>query len=199
MKKKILVLLLVIAMILPLAACGSTVTPTRGEWNDNVYTSEYLGLRVTLPNGWHAATEAEIAEIMGLSADVMSGVLELDDDFWDNLDDDASIHDMMATDALTGSSVQIMFARSGRLSASAVMNEVRNEMTAMGVEVTTLSGTTNIGGYDWYAFDAAMEFFGMTITMRYYINVESGFARTIVLAPLGDETMEDLLAMFSEL
>jgi len=41
--------------------------PMPGFWEGNVFTSEYLGLRFTVPDyGWRVATDEEIAEEFGL-------------------------------------------------------------------------------------------------------------------------------------
>ncbi|MCL2563536.1 MAG: hypothetical protein FWE08_05830 [Oscillospiraceae bacterium] len=179
---------------------GGSGYPTRGRWVGNTFTSEYLGLTFTMPNGWEVATEEDLAELMDLGADFMDDILDLDDDFWDVLDDDIAIHDMMASNALTGSNVQIIYEKAFGMSATQIIGQLNAEMEDVGFTAFTVSGTTRIGDYDWHAVDLEMELFGAVITLRYFVSVENDFARVIIITTSDQaETIDEILDMFGVL
>ena len=80
--KKFLSLFMVIALSLTLFACSSEPkveeekeevfeTFVRGEWNDNVYTNDYLGFSFTLPENWVVASDEELLSMLETATDEM--------------------------------------------------------------------------------------------------------------------------------
>ena len=198
MKKRIVAILLALMLVVSLAACGTVTTPTRGAWDEHVFTSEYLGLRFVLPLNWAVTSDAEIAAAMGIAADFMGDAgVEIPDD----LD---QFHDMVANNLMTGSSVQIMFERHGGLlglftpSRSDVIEGMTETLAEIGGRVTAdIPGTTRIGAYDWYSFDAELDMMGMTIPSRQFFSIHEGYIRFISITIMDDsETVEDILANF---
>lgn len=106
--KKLLTLFIALIMILSLAACGKETPPdapdlpefSRGVWEDNVYRSDYLALSYTLPEGWVAASDDEIAEMMGLSLELLDSDMEFSDI--------NSIYDFSVQDPTTGTNALLM-------------------------------------------------------------------------------------------
>lgn len=43
-----------------------------GEWNNNVYTNDFLGLKFNLPEGWSYSSDEEIAEMMNLGVELLN-------------------------------------------------------------------------------------------------------------------------------
>lgn len=95
--KKLIALLLAGMMAAAMAACGSTAGSTsaatessssetaqtekstdmsdfvRGKWDGDTYSNEFLNLKFTKPDGWKAASDEEVAEIMGLATEYSEG------------------------------------------------------------------------------------------------------------------------------
>lgn len=93
--KRIVCLILAACLLLCLAACGAepgqsadkpeSTAPAgtgadsplpaefRGTKRDDAYENELLNLRVALPAGWTFATDEQIAEVNGITADRMAG------------------------------------------------------------------------------------------------------------------------------
>ena len=44
-----------------------------GEINGNVYTNSFTGITYTAPESWAFASDEELAELMGVSADIVAG------------------------------------------------------------------------------------------------------------------------------
>ena len=181
--------------------------PSRGVWNNDIYTNEYLGLRFVLPYSWFAASDAEMAELMGLGAEIMqSAGTSLPDELWDTID--TSLHEMMATSMFAGANVQILFERLGfplgRISTEDYIEMAIEQLPLMlpGVRASAFPGTTRIGAYDWHSLGTALDIpeMGMTLYGRQFINVLDGFVRTIVItySEFG-ESLETVLGMFAGL
>ncbi len=45
---------------------------TIGHWEDNVFENEWLNMKFTIPAEWNIATDEEIAEILGVGAEIIS-------------------------------------------------------------------------------------------------------------------------------
>ena len=232
MKKKLLALLIAVSMLVLLfAACnGGTEestepepeieeeeveqddpienAPVRGIWDGDTFTSEYLGLRFEKPEGWVVATEEDIMELMGLGAEFIG-----DDIFGEGVDmarlmevaNITTIHDIMVSDPLTGTNVQIAYERlifpMNRMTAQEYMETLGGMLESMGMEVDfDFPGTTGIGNYDWYTFESIMDV-GIEVFGRYFVNVQDGFARSISItySDMSDLSLEDILALFSSL
>ena len=63
MKKTITSLLLFAALAFTLGGCAAEKPYVAGAWSGSVYTSAFLGLNYTLPDGWTASTDGELAEM----------------------------------------------------------------------------------------------------------------------------------------
>ena len=208
MKSKICLALLVAALLLSaLTACAASSpqsladSPMRGSWDENVFTSEHLGLSFTKPILWNVASDEEIAEIMGLGLEMLE--MEMDVDAFMEVADVLVFHDMVAANPLTGASVQIIFERlvfpANRLSAPEYIERASQTLVEMGMDVNLdFPGTTRIGDYDWYSYESILEVHGTNIYGRYFVSVQGGFARIIaIIYHDGSESLENILAMFS--
>jgi len=174
------------------------VTPTRGVWENNVFTSEYLGLSFTIPSSWEAATEAEMLlmaanmfTLEGDSLQLMGG-------------DDDVFYDMVATNHFTGAGVEIYFMRHGGLRpptmAEAIDSLVElNEQMGGNVNYVS-SGTVRIGEHDWGFVDAEMRMFGFTTFDRHFVIVRDGFICNIrIIYNDESELREVIQSMFGDL
>ena len=198
--KKVLAILLALVLTATLVACGNnTITvPTRGEWDEHVFTSEYLGLRFVLPFGWEVASEDEIAAAMGMVADMMT---DAGGEFPDDIE---SAHDMVASNVSTGTNVQITFTRYGSSRRQPTIDQLVEAMTedleSMGMDAhaTIIPGTTRIGAYDWYSISTEVNMMGATALSRQFYSFHEGYVRiiTIALMPNDPGTIEDVLAKF---
>jgi hypothetical protein len=173
---------------------------TRGIWNDNVWTSEYLGITVTLEDNWLYATDEEIAALMGIGSDALAAQgLELDFE----LATLATFHDMLASNTATGASIQVLIERlffpHNRMTAEQYIEAAAETLEMMGMQVNLdFPGVTRIGNYDWLSYGSVMEVMGVEISARYFVNVKDGFARIIMMVySEASETPEEILQMFN--
>ena len=173
-------------------------------WEDNTYINTYLNLRFVMPHGWSAAEDADIAELVGLGADVMAiAGNDLGEAFWDAMDVFVLI-DMMAADPFTGINVQVLYERLRfpftRITAEEYAQHSAAEIGAMG-EAYIFDEPVRIGDYYWHSFSLALDAFGGAIVNRNFVNVQDGFARMIIITynTMLPNPVDDLLARFSSL
>lgn len=126
--KKIFALLLAGMMVAAMAACGNTNSGTdsttdnppaeatktdgpsdtadfvRGVWTDGVYANDFLNLKFTNPDGWTAAADQEIAEIMGLATEYSEGGTAFSEAYAKA----QNVYDMMTSSTADKTSVIIM-------------------------------------------------------------------------------------------
>ncbi len=107
--KKIFALLLVLVLAVSLAGCNAkeiiNKSLSRGVVDGNVYTSEYIGVTFTKPDGWIYATDEEINELMGASAELLMG----QSDYEAAVSDLFTVYDMMVTDPATNNNINIVY------------------------------------------------------------------------------------------
>ena len=178
--------------------------PVRGTWADGIYTNEYLNLRFVAPPGWIVADDDEIAALLGFATDVfvMHGH-DIPDNFWELAGINAII-DMMATDPFMGINVQVLYERLmfplNRLSAAEYMDIALDNLEGMGLQAHIIPGTTQIGDYIWYSYLSEAEMFGEIVHGRTFINIQDGFARSIVISYNAVfDPVDELLARFTSL
>jgi len=158
---------------------------TRGIWEDTMYISEYLNLRFVAPNDWIVATDDEIAEVMGIGAALIYG--GIDDDFWDSVASFALV-DMMVSGPFGNPSLQIIIERLeyplANISAADYAQLLATDfelMLILDTRAYVAPGTTAIGDYDWHSVQIYTEMFNVTVVLTYFINVQDGFVRAILI------------------
>ena len=205
MKKMFGVVLLALVTVL-LVACGGNSNEegtirgfTRGTWDGNVFTSDQVGISFTMPAGWIAATDAEMAELMGLGVDMMST------EFSPEMLESAGVlvvQDMMASNPETGAMVQVMAERlvfpNNRISAAAYIETASEMLATMGMTVDLDFPNARLGSYTWHVYGSAMEIMpGINVYGRYFVDVRDGFAITVQVIYSGfSESFDEILAMF---
>ena len=196
-KKRLLALTL--ALLILLVGCGSAAYgPMRGTWSGNIYTNEYVGITFTLPDTWIAATDAEIAMLLNVSMDALPVPgAAIPDGAWDEL----HFYDMLAQSHYTGSSIIIMYERLTNEEASLsereyleLMREVMEEEMPEYSTFIIADSTTRIGSDDWYLLTVEYQH---GVWQHYFINERGGYIRGILVTIYGQDSMEDILEMFS--
>jgi hypothetical protein len=186
MKKLLLVVLF-------FTACGilpqREIRPPEGSWNENVYTSESLGIRFTLPVSWELATPVEI-RLMEQSLETMTG------------DDPDSITTlMMANNHHTDASVRISYQRYRGLTAPTpeqAVAAIMGSLEEMGTQVQNFEPTL-VGADLWHTIGTTMRLWGESWYGRTFTAVKNGHIIQITISTHdASETVNAILAMFSD-
>ena len=75
-----------------------------GEWKNNVYTNDFLGLKFNLPEGWSYSSDEEIAKMMDLGVDLLNDEQKMESEVAKL----TSVYYMVANDPNTGNSVVLL-------------------------------------------------------------------------------------------
>ena len=122
MMKKMITLLLALAMVFSLAACGKSAdTPKtaelhRGTVEGNTYTSDFLNVTLTLDDSWEIADDEAMAQLSGMVVDSFS-----DEDVKKQVENGSVIYDFYAMRS-DGASLNIAIQKLG-LTNGALMTE----------------------------------------------------------------------------
>lgn len=186
MKKTSKILLIVISLVLvliTLAGCGNNTTNNtenntenqtakeaiaRGTIDaNNVYTSEFAGIKFTLPEGWAYSTDEQIASMMNVGVEVLK-------DQKDNLSEileQTALYDMVANDQTNGTSVMVMFEKSLlNVNEEFYLNNVKKgleSVTELDYQITDEITTETVGGKEYKVLTATVPAYNMV--QKYYV------------------------------
>ena len=103
--KKILCALLAVLMMMSIVGCSTESAKfDPGKVVGNVYTSEYAGLTFTAPEGWTFSSDEEIADLMGISMELVT-----DNEAAQKIAELTTVYGMMAKSADQLNNVQVVF------------------------------------------------------------------------------------------
>lgn len=158
--KKILTVLIVLALSLCIVACGDddNKKPTQsdegqaftfGKTDGDVYESSYIGLGFKLPENWSFADEEELNSLSGIAASrVDKNVAKL-------LENATLIYDMMAKNSVNGDSVLVLFEKlSPAITSNYTTEEIlKNQISVIESQFENLGFTTVNVEYDKITVD----------------------------------------------
>lgn len=159
-----------------------------GAWNGEVYTNDYLALSFTLPTGWVAATDAEIAKLMQIGEDALAD----EGKYLSEVAKKSSVYYASAQDGTTGNNIIIMSEKL-TVSLDKYINSLKSQLEAyqgMSYKVES-EGTAKIASVDYKTITLSESTYGLY--QKYYIRELDGNAVGIIM------TSTDGEATFSEI
>ena len=203
MKKRRLFLLAVILLLLAGNLKGEQTQEVRefarGSWDGNVFTSEFAGLKFTMPHNWLAGSDEEIAALMGISLDFLS---DLGMRFSERMIELTTIYDMMAQNPFNGDSVALMFENlaahigGGQITETLYLEILRGQLNSLGMGYTFSEITeTVIAGKTFKTLEAALYDFGFS---QFYHARRIGNFMSIIVITI-DFGNDDMILSFSGL
>lgn len=177
---------------------SSSTVLSRGAWADNVYTNETANLKLTLPEGWVAATDEEIAAIMGISVDMLS---EAGVPVSEEMLDLQAITDLLIQNPETGSNLIVMFEKpvvvGGSLTAEGYLEALAGQLESAGVADYTFGDpyTETVCG-DEYAVLRA-EAADMGLVQYYYSRTLGDHMVNLIVTVMGDDAVENVMSVFA--
>jgi len=181
--------------------------PSRGVWNGNIYTNEYLGLWFYMPYTWIALPNGVLRWESQLRNDgemPEAGALLTDE--WLRSVGGLYIYDMSVINYRTEASVSIYFTQFRYPEVPKFASEGRS-LSPPRIELPTFintPGTIRIGQYYWHLirdeWGSRRDHTSGSYVYSYrykFINVQGLFARSIVIFRNSySESLEDILRMF---
>ncbi len=190
-KKSLLVVAVILCLVVGLVGCGDNQETTNfsmGSWDENVYTNEFLNVKLTLPEGWEYSSDEEIANMMSVSTEAAFG----DKEFLAEVAKLTSVYYVVATDPNTGNNLSIISEKPlVDVTLDYYMENLKTQLSAvdsiryeMGETAKTTLGTVE---YDTLVVTAPD--YGMT--QKYYVHKEGKyFVGIIITAKSADEVLE---------
>jgi hypothetical protein len=183
------------------APTPSSGAPSAGRWAGNVFTSEYLGVRITIPSGWHIEPPEALLAYAGLGFDMIG--IDMSDEFWAAAGANI-MYDIMAS-SQRGASINIVHERidpmHGNITARQYIESSLQAFEMVGLDVNhSFGGSRQIGNREWLISNLSFNVEGIDISMRQYIIVQGGFATIMTVGSVsGSEGINEMEAFISGL
>ncbi len=167
---------------------------SKGTVNGKVYTSEFSGLKITVPAGWTYMTDEELAELIGYTSDFY------DNEAYDKLIEQASsVFDMMVMDVATNSNISVSYEKNGVYSEAEYLEILESQYLSMGIyDDIELVGTSEkeICGNTYTCAEFKIELSGMEMTQALYVRNIGQYINLISATITSGYTISDIEAMF---
>ena len=171
---------------------------TRGVVEDNVYTSEFAGLKFTAPDGWTFAKDDYILSMMNISLDVMGNNNEITKAMLDQV----AIYDAVCLDQSTGRSIMIEYENLAKEVPDPDSFTTQDYLDAIDKQLSAISAisfskksepeTVTVAGQEFTRVVYTAEANGATIEQVYYVRREGKFMLGIIAS--SGTTTEDMTA-----
>lgn len=213
--KSLLIIFLIASMLFVLTGCGKEEEKTiddntaneqpaqeqkvefsMGEWNNNVYTNDFLGLTFNLPEGWTYSSDEQIAEMMNLGAEFLND----DQKVAAEVAKLTSAYYMVANDPNTGNSVSIISEKPAmEFTTEYYLNQVKTQLGAvesMSYEIGDIS-KEKVAGREYDIITATTTISGIEFTQKYYVyKMDKYFVSIIATSVTGEDGIKDIIKNF---
>ncbi|MBO4732183.1 MAG: hypothetical protein J5597_05190 [Spirochaetaceae bacterium] len=194
--KKALFVLILLVFALTMAVAQKTEF-SLGEWKDDVYTNNFLGIKFRLPDGWKKSDDETIAQIMNLGAELLN-------DNQKKLVEIAklnSVYYLLANNPATGDTIIVMTEKSLLdYTTEYYLNAIKNglqSVESIEYEIGDAS-KEKVAGREYQTLTAkAKSLDGFYVTQRYYVyKIDKYFLGIIVTSTTGKDTISEMMKAF---
>ena len=212
--KKLLSVLLVLIMTLTMVACTAKNDPqesettteaeskvelSRGKFNGDVYTNEFLEFSFTKPATWIYSTDEEIASMVNLGAEAILG-----ENFKETLEKSASIYDMLVVDSVTRTNISVGYENLAKNLATNITIEQYvdalkrqfESVPSMTVTFPDTYETATLGKTEFTKVVCSTSTQGVTMTQIYYLKKVDVYMTFIIVTIPSGYTASQIEAMF---
>ena len=201
--KKLFAVIISAAVMLSLCGCAVSKLPTydelKGSCSGDTYENEYLGLKLTKPSDWTFMSDDEIAEMTGVTADLLEegGVeLEMGEEYYD----------MFLTDPETGNNISCILkivGNTGEVDYAGALDEIEESIKSFGEAIGmsyTFTGhdVVELCGIEFHKFGASAVYEGMNFEQAGYVAVEKGVLINVNVTVMDGTPVADIESMFTE-
>ena len=167
-----------------------------GEWENNVYTNDFLGIKYNLPSGWKYSSDEEIAKLMNVGKELLN-------DDQKNLGEIAeltSVYYVVANDPNTGNNIVIMSEKPlMEASTDYYINSLKTQLEnldSINYEIGETSKET-IGSRQYDTLTVSTSSNGVKLAQKYYIyKLDKYFVDIIVTSTNGEANISNMMKSF---
>lgn len=170
---------------------------TRGTWTDGVYYNATAGFNFTPPENWLLASDEEIAQLVGVSKEMLGTEGE-------DLSDHEVVYDTFVQNPDNGTNVFIIYQKVSMLGALGmgigdIMDEIVKQMGENTAMNCTYVGTTEqtLGSTDYQCAEFDVDISGITIKQYILVNKFMNYITNITITAMASEPIEEFLPMFT--
>ena len=207
--KKYLSVFLALLLACSLAACGGKSGEEeaqlhRGTVEENTYTSQFLGLQLTVDEDWLIADDQQLAELSGLVLDSFT-----DEDVKAQIEKGGSVMDLYALNQADGSSVNINLQKLSLISgalvsedayAEANLKQLPDVLASSGITVDKLEKTkVTFAGAEHTALTLEGTYQELPLYETIVLVKTGSYIACVTAASYFEDTTGDLLDMFHPL
>ena len=204
--KKILAIMLALAMLLSFAGCTEsggkseteviTVNPARGTVSDGIYKNTAFGVSFEAGENWYFLTDAEIAQAMGVAAEAIYGEdAEITGDH---------IYDLYCVETSTNGTVSINYENLGTIGeitdANFYLETVMTQLLSTGTDngiVDAVISNVKIDGAEVPCLSIVLNYAGTEIFQKVIVKQAGTWMSTITMASLSEDELSELVGKIS--
>ncbi len=193
--KKILFVFILLVFALTMAAAQINEF-SLGEWNDNIYTNDFLGIKFQLPEDWKRFSDEDLAQVMNLGTELLND----DQKKLAELSKINSVSYMGANNPATGDSIMVSSVKSiFDLTAEYFMNGVKTQLQALesiDYEVSEIS-KEELAGREYYVLTAKSEISGINLIQKFYVyKIDKYFLEIVATTLRGEDAITEMMKAF---
>jgi len=167
-----------------------------GEWKDNVYTNDFLGLKFNLPEGWEYANDEEIAEKMNIGKELLND----DQKILAEISELNSVYYVSAMNPNTGDNLTIMTEKPvANVTTEFYLNSLKTQLEAVesiDYEIKETSKET-VANREYDVLRAYASISGVSLVQKYYVyKLDNYFLTIIATSVTGEDGMNNMMKAF---
>ncbi|NCB64114.1 MAG: hypothetical protein EOM52_11020 [Clostridia bacterium] len=191
MKKTITSLLLFAVLALSLGGCAAEKPYEAGSWSGSAYTSSFLGLTYTLPDGWTSAADPELADMEAQAEAALQQAKNSD-----KADSNQNYHYALSAKSGDGSLGVIVMAQRQDYAVKDYVKALQSGAAAEGSNYTLGEiGTKTLGNYEYTVIPVIVQ--GQDNIQHQYVRVDGSYLTNIMAFAPDDAGFATIEASFS--
>lgn len=167
-----------------------------GEWNNNIYSNDFLGLKFSLPKGWSYSSEKEIADMMNLGKDLLND----DQKLAAEVSKLNSAYYLVANNPNTGDNVTILSEKPiVDITTDYYINQLKTQLLAVQSISYEIEGTSkeNVAGKEYDVLTVTGTMSGIEVSQKYYIyKVDNYIVCIIATSNRGEAEINNIMKSF---
>lgn len=165
-----------------------------GNWNESVYTNDFLNLKYTLPEGWISYSDEEIAKLMNVSSELAFG----EKDFIKEIAKLTSVYYLFTQSPTNGNNVSVLTEKPlVDVTVEYYINQLKTQLAAM----TTIkyeigeTSTSKIGDKDVTVLSVSAPDYNLL--QKYYVyKVDEYFVGIVATSSTGEDGINEIISCF---